>query len=68
MEGEPIERVRGRYDKQVLVLGSEDKGISPGVLSRCDVLVSIAGAEKSLDSLNVSVAAGILIHELRATT
>ena len=65
MAGEPIARIRGRYDKQVLVLGSEDKGISPGVLSHCDVLVSIAGAEKSLDSLNVSVAAGILIHELK---
>lgn len=68
MSGEPVARVSGRYDKQVLVLGSEDKGISPGVLSHCDVVVSIAGAEKSLDSLNVSVAAGILIHELRRST
>lgn len=65
MSGQALSSVRGRYERQVLVLGSEDKGISPGVLSRCDVLVSITGAEKSLDSLNVSVAAGILIHELR---
>ena len=65
MMGEPVAGVRGRYSRQVLVLGAEDKGISQGVLSRCDVLVSIAGAQRSLDSLNVSVAAGILIHELR---
>lgn len=64
MGGESVAGVRGRYSKQVLVLGSEDKGISQGVLGRCDVVVAIPGAPKSLDSLNVSVAAGILIHEL----
>ena len=64
MGGEPIAGVRGRFDRQVLVLGSEDKGISPNVLGKCDVVVAIPGAPKSLDSLNVSVAAGILIHEL----
>ena len=64
MGGEAISAVRGRYDRQVLVLGSEDKGISPTVMGRCDVVVAIPGALKSLESLNVSVAAGILIHEL----
>jgi tRNA G18 (ribose-2'-O)-methylase SpoU len=64
MGGEAVSAVRGRYDRQVLVLGSEDKGISPTVLGRCDVVVAIPGALKSLESLNVSVAAGILIHEL----
>ncbi len=64
MGGEPVRGLRGRYKKQVLVLGSEDKGISQHVLGRCDVVVAIPGAAKSLDSLNVSVAGGILIHEL----
>ena len=64
MGGEPISAVRGRFERQVLVLGSEDKGISQNVLGHCDVVVAIPGAPKSLDSLNVSVAAGILIHEL----
>jgi 23S rRNA (guanosine2251-2'-O)-methyltransferase len=68
MRGEPVSSIRGRYEKQVLVLGSEDKGISQHVLEGCDVLVSIHGAEKSLDSLNVSVAAGILLQQLVHTT
>lgn len=68
MRGEPVSSIRGRYEKQVLVLGSEDKGISQHVLEGCDVLVSISGAEKSLDSLNVSVAAGILLQQLVHTS
>ena len=68
MRGEHVSSIRGRYEKQVLVLGSEDKGISQHVLEGCDVLVSISGAEKSLDSLNVSVAAGILLQQLVPTS
>lgn len=68
MAGESISKIRGKFKKQVLVLGSEDKGISQNVLGHCDVLVSIQGAENSLDSLNVSVAAGILINELKNAT
>lgn len=64
MNGEAIDTLRGRYERQVLVLGSEDKGLSPNVIDKCDVLVSIAGAPKTLDSLNVSVAAGILLQRL----
>lgn len=64
MAGEPVDNVRGRYQRQVLVLGSEDKGIGPNVEGKCDVLVSISGAPKTLDSLNVSVAAGILLQRL----
>ena len=65
MDGEAVGSVRGRYKRQVLVLGSEDKGISQSVLKKCDVIVSIPGGSNSLDSLNVSVAAGILVHELK---
>ncbi len=46
-----------------LVLGSEEKGIRPVNLRQCDALVRIPLAGK-VDSLNVSVAAGILIYEL----
>lgn len=47
----------------VLVLGSEEKGIRPVNRRQCDTLVRIPLRGK-VDSLNVSVAAGILIYEL----
>ena len=46
-----------------LVLGSEDKGISPEVLRICDTYVSIPMFGK-ISSLNVSVAAGVTIYEV----
>ena len=47
-----------------LVFGAEGKGIRPLVKRSCDVLVSIplAGA---VESLNVSVAAALLLYEAR---
>lgn len=50
-------------DRAVIVLGSEGKGIRPNVLSRCDVQVAIPMGE--IESLNVSVAAGIAMWEWR---
>ncbi|HTZ39397.1 MAG TPA: 23S rRNA (guanosine(2251)-2'-O)-methyltransferase RlmB [Syntrophales bacterium] len=47
-----------------LVMGSEGKGIRPLVRKYCDVLLSIP-LFGQVDSLNVSVAAGILLHEIR---
>jgi 23S rRNA (guanosine2251-2'-O)-methyltransferase len=47
----------------VLILGSEDKGISRELLSVSDHQVSIPMAG-DLGSLNVSVAAGILLYEI----
>ena len=46
----------------VLVLGAEDRGISSEVLSLCDSKVKIPVLGK-IESLNVSVAAGIVIYE-----
>ena len=46
-----------------LVLGAEDTGISPEVLRQCDRFVSIP-MFGHIGSLNVSVAAGILIYEV----
>lgn len=45
-----------------IVMGSEDVGISEGVMRQCDELacIPIVGA---IESLNVSVAAGVMIYE-----
>jgi TrmH RNA methyltransferase len=57
--GEPLESAR-LADKSVLVLGSERSGLSPAVRRHCATLVRIAGTGR-VESLNVSVAAGILM-------
>lgn len=46
-----------------LVLGAEDTGISPEVIRRCDTFVSIP-MFGHIGSLNVSVAAGVLMYEV----
>ena len=46
-----------------LVMGAEDTGISPEVLRQCDQFVSIP-MFGHIGSLNVSVAAGVLIYEV----
>jgi 23S rRNA (guanosine2251-2'-O)-methyltransferase len=48
----------------VIVLGGEGKGIHQGVQKHCDVLVKIPMAGQ-VSSLNVSVAAGVVLFELR---
>jgi 23S rRNA (guanosine2251-2'-O)-methyltransferase len=63
MEGEPVyaKDLRGRV---ALVLGSEGTGISRLLRENCDGLVGIP-SEGKIDSLNVSVAAGVLLYEIR---
>jgi 23S rRNA (guanosine2251-2'-O)-methyltransferase len=46
----------------VVVMGAEDTGISKDVLKRADQLIRIPMAA-SFDSLNVSVAAGMVLYE-----
>ena len=46
-----------------LIMGSEGRGIRPLVRKKCDFLLSIPMAGK-LASLNVSVAAGIILYEI----
>lgn len=45
-------------------LGSEGEGLSKKIISKLDLKVSI-GMENNFDSLNVSVAAGILMYNLK---
>jgi 23S rRNA (guanosine2251-2'-O)-methyltransferase len=47
-----------------LVLGAEGKGVRPLVRRTCDASVSIPLAGE-VESLNVSVAAGVLLYEAR---
>jgi 23S rRNA (guanosine2251-2'-O)-methyltransferase len=63
MEGENLHTTRFS-DKTVLILGSEGEGLSQLVRKRCDYIVSIP-TTGHIDSLNVSVAAGILLYEFR---
>lgn len=46
-----------------LVLGGEEKGIRPLLKKKCDFLINIPMAG-SFDSLNVSVAGGIILYEV----
>ena len=48
-----------------LVVGNEGAGLTESVRSSCDRLVSIPMSPRA-ESLNVAVAAGILLHEVRA--
>ena len=63
MEGEPVYKkdLRGRI---ALLLGSEGSGISRLLRERCDGMVGIPSAGK-VDSLNVSVATGVLLYEVQ---
>lgn len=60
MDGEPLPEV-ALPDRLCLVLGSEGRGISPVVRQNCDTLVRIPTVGH-VDSLNISVAAGILLY------
>lgn len=50
-------------DKSVIVMGSEGNGISRLLEEQCDKIVSIPTCGK-IDSLNVSVATGVLLYEV----
>lgn len=50
-------------NKSVLIMGSEGTGIAQLLEKQCDTIVSIPTCGK-IDSLNVSVAAGVLLYEL----
>ena len=47
----------------VLVMGREDRGLSPNVRSRCQELVAVPGSGR-VESLNVAVATGVILSEI----
>lgn len=61
MKGRPYYDSDFRGDVAIIV-GSEDTGISRGLLERCDDLVSIP-MQEGIDSLNVSAAGAIIMFE-----
>ncbi len=46
-----------------IVLGNESKGVSPNILKKCDVVITIPMIGQ-VNSLNVSVATGVILFEL----
>jgi 23S rRNA (guanosine2251-2'-O)-methyltransferase len=63
MDGVPCDQARmgGPF---ALVLGAEGRGLSPKLREKCDGAVAVPLGGR-LESLNVSVAAGILMYEKR---
>lgn len=60
-----VVKERGLPRPPAVVLGNEEKGISPEVAAKCDRLVKIPGTD-AVESLNVSAAAAILCWEFFA--
>jgi TrmH family RNA methyltransferase len=60
--GEPLSKSTPPA-RVAIVVGNEGGGLSPGARERADKLVAIP-IHRPVDSLNVAVAAGILLHEL----
>ena len=68
MEGVDVRRSKGlSWEHSVVVLGAEHKGLSPLVKKTCDQLISIQGVDHTVGSLNVSVAAGLILDKFFAT-
>lgn len=64
MDGVDLKSVENSYEKTALVLGSEGEGLSNKIIKKLDEKVSIKMFNQ-FDSLNVSVAGGILIYNLK---
>ena len=47
----------------LLVLGNEEKGISPSILKRCHQVLKVT-SHGNIDALNVSVATGVILSEI----
>ncbi|GHV69673.1 23S rRNA (guanosine(2251)-2'-O)-methyltransferase RlmB [Spirochaetia bacterium] len=64
MAGEPVYQ-RDLGGRTALILGGEGTGISRLLKEQCDALVGIPSYGGRIDSLNVSVAAGVLFYEVQ---
>ncbi|GAB1608598.1 rRNA methyltransferase 1, mitochondrial-like [Argonauta hians] len=72
LQGKSLKPIEDVYlsDSTVLIVGNEGSGLSSELLNMCDQLVTICShtdnnEEYEVDSLNVSVATGILLHSLK---
>jgi len=59
-DARPLSQVQ-RPPRMLLLMGNEDEGLDPKLADRSDIRVTIPMAEK-IDSLNVGIAAGIMLH------
>lgn len=50
----------------IIIMGNEGKGVRPEVARQCDYLTKISGGTRSVDSLNVSVATGVVLSHFAA--
>ena len=50
------------HEATAIIMGSEDKGIQNSLIKLCDASVKLP-MEKEIDSLNVSVACGVVLYE-----
>ena len=55
---------KSNFDKKVLIVGSENKGLRSLVRDHCDVLYRIQTKQNDLDSINVVQAASIALFML----
>ncbi len=62
LDGKDIGKV-GKQPEGVIIIGNEANGISPSVLNRANVKITIPGKGKG-ESLNAAVAAGIILSHL----
>ena len=62
VSGEPIEQVT-RPDRLLVVVGNEGGGLMPATIERVERRVALR-VSSAVESLNVAVAAGILLYEL----
>ncbi len=63
--GEPLGAIRGRPPRVALLVGNEPRGVAPDAHAESDRAVAIP-LSAGVESLNVAVAAGILLHALGA--
>ena len=63
-KGEPLAALRHGEKPIALVLGNEEEGLQRATLDACDAVITIPGAG-TVQSLNVSASAAILIYALR---
>jgi len=68
MVGEHFSKLTNEYAKVLLVVGSEGSGMSRMMREACDRIAMIPGKPGALESLNVSVAAGILLSAFSSST